>query len=188
LDDSIKGDFTNFFDSVISRAKSAGEAIKNFGESIKSTFTKLISEQLGRSLFESLFGKGGTSFGGSLFGSGGLFNGLFGGGSSGPNANADISMVNGGSGGGFLDSIGSFFSGMLSFDVGTDRVPQDMIAQIHKGEMIVPAYDAERLRNLQPGGNQASAPPVTLQIHPDVMHMTLSGWLEGEMARQLAHR
>jgi hypothetical protein len=188
LDENIKGGFTNFFDSVISRSKSAGEAIKNFGESLRSTFTKLISEQLGRSLFESLFGKGGTSFGGSLFGSGGLFGGLFGGGSSGPNANADISMVNGGSGGGFLDSIGGFFSNMFSFDVGTDRVPRDMIAQIHKGEMIVPAYDAERLRSLKTGQANAAPPPVTLQIHPDVMHMTLSGWLEGEMARQLAHR
>jgi hypothetical protein len=186
LDNSFQGGFTTFFDSVISHSKSAGEAIKNFGESIKSTFTKLISEQLGKSLFKSLFGDGGFGSSDGLLG--GLFKGLFGSKSSGPNANADISMVNGGGGGGFLDSIGSFFSNMFSFDVGTDRVPQDMIAQIHKGEMIVPAYDAERLRSLKTGQANTAPPAVTLQIHPDVMHMTLSGWLEGEMARQLAHR
>ncbi|BAK15855.1 phage-related minor tail protein [Solibacillus silvestris StLB046] len=38
-----------------------------------------------------------------------------------------------------------------SFDVGTDRVKTDMVAQIHKDEMIIPAREAERVR--QSGGN-----------------------------------
>lgn len=42
------------------------------------------------------------------------------------------------SGGGFFSSLFSGFS-LPSFDVGTDYVPHDMIAQIHKGERIVPA-------------------------------------------------
>jgi hypothetical protein len=60
---------------------------------------------------------------------------------------------------------------------------------IHKDEMIVPAYDAERIRNLQPGG-QASASPssFTLQIHPEFAHMTITDWFESEMGRQLANR
>lgn len=38
-----------------------------------------------------------------------------------------------------------------SFDVGTDQVKTDMVAQIHKGEMIIPAREAERVR--QSGGD-----------------------------------
>jgi len=186
LNNSLKGGFENFFDSVISRSKSAGDAIKDFANNIKSTFTKLISEQLGKDLFKSLFGEGVGSGGGML---GDLWSGLkgmFGSKSSGPNANADISQVNGSSGGSILDSIVGWFH---SFDVGTDEVPQDMIAHIHKGEMIVPAYDAERLRNLKPGGGSAStATPPILQIHPDAFHMKLGDWFESEMSRQLAHR
>jgi hypothetical protein len=178
LDSSIEGSFANFFNSVISRSKSASDAIKDFGESIKNTFTKLISEQLGRSLFQSLFGSGGVNMGsggglGSLFGSGGFFGSLFG--SSG--------------GSGVASSATYAANDFLSFDVGTDRVPADMLAMIHKDEMIVPAYDAERLRNLQPGGGRASvAPAPVLQIHPDAFHMKLGDWFESEMARQLATR
>ena len=38
------------------------------------------------------------------------------------------------------------YEGLASFDVGTDRVPADMIAQIHKDEMIIPATQANTIR------------------------------------------
>lgn len=45
--------------------------------------------------------------------------------------------------------LGGFdFSSFLpSFAVGSQNVPNDMIAKIHKGEMIVPANDAAKIRN-----------------------------------------
>jgi hypothetical protein len=49
----------------------------------------------------------------------------------------------GGSGG-----IGGFFKDILpSFDVGSYNLPKDMIAQVHKGEMIIPAAQAQQIRS-----------------------------------------
>ena len=49
-----------------------------------------------------------------------------------------------------------------SFDIGTPTVPHDMVAQIHKGETIVPATFAEGIRRGEmtlggPGGGQAGS-------------------------------
>ncbi len=66
------------------------------------------------------------------------------------------SIVNGvgslfGSGGG--GGIGSFFGDMLpSFDVGSYNLPSDMIAKVHKGEMIIPAKEAQQIRSNGMGG------------------------------------
>lgn len=170
LDGTIEGGFSSFFNSVIGGSKSATSAFKDFTDSIKSSMVKLISEQLGKSLFQSLFGGSGVNVGGS--GLLGMVGSLFGG------------------GGGGVMSSGDYAAGdFLSFDVGTDRVPQDMLAMIHKDEIIVPAYDADRVRALKNGGGQSGAPSsVTMQIHPDAFHMKLGDWFEGEMSRQLANR
>lgn len=44
------------------------------------------------------------------------------------------------------------YNALVAFDVGTNYVPQDMPAMVHKGEMIIPAYDAERIRSGGGGG------------------------------------
>ena len=49
----------------------------------------------------------------------------------------------------FLNSGGGFasiFSGIASFDVGTPRVPRDMIAKVHQDEIIVPAAQSRQIR------------------------------------------
>jgi len=70
----------------------------------------------------SLGASGGT-------GAGGLLGGLFGGGGGGGSGYSPADQAG-------LDKL---ISGLASFDVGTDYVPEDMIAKIHKGERIVPA-------------------------------------------------
>jgi hypothetical protein len=137
-------------------------------------------------LFQSLFGQGGVNMGGmsgggasgggSIFGSGGFLGGLFGGGSSAGgavDANADITMVNGASEGGFWSGIASWFA---SLDVGTDNVPQDMLAQIHQGEMIIPKYDADRIRS---GGFKQGPAHVT-------NNFTVAGSVTRETQSQIA--
>lgn len=68
-----------------------------------------------------------------------------------PLGDAITGLVSNNDGGGFFSNLLSNFS-LPSFDVGTNNVPRDMIAQVHKGEMIVPAYDANKMRNGGMGG------------------------------------
>lgn len=51
-----------------------------------------------------------------------------------------------------VSGLGSLFEGIIpSFAVGTNNVPHDMTANIHKGEMIIPADEAARLRKGEGG-------------------------------------
>ena len=75
------------------------------------------------------------SMSGGSGGGGGILGSLFGGGDS-----ASIGMDGAG------DGFTSFFAGLPSFDVGADSLPRDMIAKIHKDEMILPAATAAKVR------------------------------------------
>lgn len=95
---------------------------------------------------QSMGNKGGSGVGG--------LGSLFGGGGMGSNPEGYMGTMNNPSayvgGGG-----GDFLSGLFSFDVGADSIPRDMIAKIHKGEMILPSDTAERIRNGGIGGGGA---------------------------------
>jgi hypothetical protein len=107
------------FDKIVDGSASAGQAFKSMAKSILQDATKMFLHQGLQQLF---------SGGGGLGSAGG---GLYGGG-----------------GGGFLSSVlGSVFTRLPSFAVGADRVPNDMVARIHKDEMIIPAAGAHALRN-----------------------------------------
>lgn len=68
-----------------------------------------------------------------------------------------------------------------SYLVGERGVPEVFTPNVSGS--IIPL---EERRGKQKGG--APAQPYLLQIHPDAMHMTLSEWFQGEMARQAAAR
>jgi hypothetical protein len=107
----------------MSGQKSLKDSLMDFIGSIQSALAKAAAQNVAA----QLFGGGGGSGGGF----GGFASSLFGGGGGGGGGGGIGSMLGGLFGGG-----GSFFP---SFDVGTNYVPNDMLAQIHKGEMIVPA-------------------------------------------------
>ncbi|MDE3016308.1 MAG: phage tail length tape measure family protein [Pseudomonadota bacterium] len=72
---------------------------------------------------------------------------------------AAVSSESAASGGrGLFSSVLSF---LPAFDVGSNNVPRDMVAQIHQGEMIVPAAHAADIRSGQSmlGGNRSMALP-----------------------------
>ncbi|MDE3016289.1 MAG: hypothetical protein KGI29_05125, partial [Pseudomonadota bacterium] len=58
-----------------------------------------------------------------------------------------LSSASATSGGGGI--FGSLLSFLPAFDVGSSNVPRDMVAQIHQGEMIVPAAHASDIRSGQ---------------------------------------
>jgi hypothetical protein len=59
---------------------------------------------------------------------------------------AAVSSESAASGGGFFGSMMSF---LPAFDVGSNSVPRDMVAQVHQGEIIVPAAKAAGIRSGQ---------------------------------------
>ena len=132
-------------------------SFKKFFDGISQELNKSMSKDLSDTITNSLFGDGGAMQGAG--GSGSMFAGMFGGGSSG---GAGIGGMLGklfgggaaandgamfGAAEGNDDIANSIFGDMLSFDVGADSIPRDMIAQIHRGEMILPADTASRVRS-----------------------------------------
>jgi hypothetical protein len=77
-----------------------------------------------------------------------------------------------GGGGGFMSGIlGKVLGRLPSFAVGADRVPNDMVARIHKDEMIIPAAGANAVRNgrltsdvLSVGSNSRSNGPIPINV------------------------
>jgi len=73
------------------------------------------------------------------------------------------SASTGSSSSGWMSALGSIVGSVISsFAVGADNIPHDMVAQIHKGEMIIPAAGAEAIRQGKLGGGGHT---VNMNIH-----------------------
>jgi hypothetical protein len=60
------------------------------------------------------------------------------------------------------------YTGIPSFDVGTNDVPNDMLAKIHKGERIIPAADnAELKQRLKDGASDTKVDTSALEAKID---------------------
>jgi hypothetical protein len=127
----FKDSFADSFASFIDGSKSAKEAFADFASSVASQITRLATQELANGIFGSM---GGGKGGGGI---GGLIGGLFGGGGGGI-------PVAGASGAGLWADLAALIPG---FAVGTDFVPRDMVAMVHRGERIVPANE-----NMSGGG------------------------------------
>ena len=126
------------------------------------------------SMFGSMFNGGGA--GGGI---GSWFSGLFGStGASSAGGAASMAGVMGssagsGAGAGFGSGFMDWLSSLMSFDVGTDYVPRDMIAMVHEGEKIVPAaYN-------KPGSDGGRMMNVT-------NHFTIQGTTDRRSQQQIA--
>lgn len=119
------------FEGFISGSKSAKEAFLDFADSVVAQINRIAAQQLAESVF------GSVSSGGGL---GGIFGSLFGGGGNGFDSGGQpIPNLDGSPAGGFGNFFDKLVGFLPSFDVGTDFVPKDMVAKIHKGERITPA-------------------------------------------------
>jgi hypothetical protein len=124
---AVQGAFSTMFQDMMQHTKSMSDIFKSFANSIIADIQRILAQKMA----EQLMSAGSSDGGGSL---GSLIGGLFGGGSSsgsGGAGGADLLKTGGGS--------TDYQSMIPKFAIGTNYVPNDMLAMIHKGERIIPA-------------------------------------------------
>lgn len=127
----VGSSFTTMFNDITSGTKKAKTVFLDFFNSIERGITNIISQHYAEQLMNSIVGSGGGTAGGG----GGLLSSLFGGlFSSGGGGGPGIDIIEGG-------------GAILSAAVGLERVPQDMIAKIHKDETVLTAEQAKKYRS-----------------------------------------
>jgi hypothetical protein len=68
------------------------------------------------------------------------------------------------------------YAGLAAFDSGTNYVPHDGVAMIHRGEAVLPATTADEFRTaMGGGGTKSSGPNVNLHYNPQVSAYDRSG-------------
>ena len=168
---TMQGAFTGLFQNIMHGQKTWGQMFYSFFASIGKGIENILAKSISQSITTSLFGKKANQGIGSIIGgiahmAGNLFGGSGGSGSS-AFSGAGIMGTSAFSGGSsIMSSVGGWIKGITSiaslfgFASGANNIPNDMVANIHKGEMIIPAAGASLIRSGQaaiggmPGGNQ----------------------------------
>lgn len=185
MDHLFEDAFIQPFEDLITKTKSADDALKDFFKNVAASLLHIESRRLAESLFGGLFGAGG---GGSLF------------------TRTATTAV------GFSSAMGNVMTseGPMRLERfasgGIARRPTlSLFGEGRQPEAYVPLPDGRSIPVKMSGGWQGgtrvqagpsaitgmqerTVPSVTLQLHPDAMTMTLRDWFEGEMARTLATR
>jgi hypothetical protein len=143
---NMQSAFGGFFNGLLTNTKTLKQSFADLFKSIADNFAQMISKMMAQKLTDAIFNAGSNGGGqgggwmsqvlGSIFGGGGTASTY--GTIAGSEQTAMLAAQDAGTSSA-LSGIGSWFSSLLSFDVGTDYVPNDMVAMIHKGEKIVPA-------------------------------------------------
>jgi len=208
LKNILEGSFGNFFTDILQKNKSLKDSFRDLFSSLERGVMDMVSKQLSQQLFNSIFGGSGgsgmlgsiTGGGGGMGGGGGFMGsiiggimGMFGGGDAPALAGTAITsgggdfmsglMGMGGGAGSVLGGGGDMFSSIFtmgSFAVGTNSVPFDMLAKIHKDEIIVPAAQRDSAIALWAAGSSGSGGQSVTN------HFTISGPVDKRTQMQIA--
>jgi hypothetical protein len=136
---SINSQLSGLFGKLFGGAGALGGTAQMTAQTANTTALTTLTAEIGELIasMQASMGGGLNSLLSSVMSGGGAFAGDFGFTAAGFTGSADAVA-----GGAMADSGGgmSALMGLASYDVGTPYVPTDQIAQIHKGEAIVPAH------------------------------------------------
>ena len=169
ISNTAQGAFEGFFSAFMSGRKTWKQMGDQFVTSLLTGINSAVSQNLAQGLIQGLLGsssgagqalRGFGGSGGQMSAVGSWIGNLFSSSASGAASSSIASSATGS--GGWIDAIAGWLANMgSSFAAGADTVPHDMVAQIHKGEMIVPASGAEAIRSGALGGSKQ----VHLTVH-----------------------
>lgn len=198
VDNGVVSEGANFLNDIATNAKTASQAINDFGKSVIATFTSIISKKLSEKLFGSLFGSLG-GFGGGLFGLGGatIQKAAEGGKIVGPGTGTSDSILAAGPGGLLRVANGEF---IVREAVVRQPGAEAFLHDFNRGIRLQSLIASGRIPRFAGGGlvhagstqgmsSAAGGPsPVQFVISPDMAHLTMRDLVDSYLAREYASR